>query len=132
MSEHGAAARGADEPETGADLPRSGRHELGHPAVTEHEIGRRRYLVAQVEPLDVDGVRTLAIGSGVWAVAVLAMLPFVGSLREHDRLGWLWTAIAGLGLGLLGLAYCRHRRSALKRTPSRGRLEDGYLDAADH
>src|ERR1700759_3393708 len=75
-----------------------------------HEVGRRTYLVADVEPLDVDGVRTVQVGVALWAVAFVALLPFYGRLQDADR-GWmLWTCAAGCGLGLLGLEYCRRRR----------------------
>lgn len=77
----------------------------------QHEIGNRTYIVADVEPLDVDGVRTVAVGTAVFAVAFVALLPFYGSLEEDGRLWWLWTCLAGLGLGLFGLEYCRRRRA---------------------
>ena len=106
------------------------RHDLGRPQVTEHEFGQRRYLVAEVEPLDVNGVRTVAVGSALWVVAFVAMLPFVGTLRDNGQLSWLWTCIAGFGLGLLGLEYCRRRRKALQLDPSRRRTETSPLGAA--
>lgn len=75
-----------------------------------HEIGRRTYLVADVEPLDVDGVRTVEIGIGIFVVAFVALLPFYGRLADNGRTWWLWTCLAGAGLGSLGLEYCRRRR----------------------
>ena len=78
----------------------------------QHEFGNRTYIVADVEPLDVDGVRTVEIGSLVWLSGFLALLPFYGELEEHGRLWWLWTCLAGCGLGLFGLEYCRRRRKA--------------------
>ncbi len=78
----------------------------------QHAIGRRTYLVADVEPLDVDGVRTVQVGIALWFVGFVAMLPFYGRLRDAGH-GWmLWTCAAGCGLGLLGLEYCRRRRRA--------------------
>ena len=38
-----------------------------------HEIGRRTYLVADVEPLDVDGVRTVQVGVALWVVGFVAL-----------------------------------------------------------
>lgn len=73
-------------------------------------IGKRTYLVADVAPLDVDGVRTLLVGSIMWAVAFVMLLPFSGRLREDGHLWWLWTCVAGFGLGLLGWDFCRRRR----------------------
>jgi Protein of unknown function (DUF2530) len=90
----------------------------------------RRHLVADVEPLDVDGVRTIAIGSVAWIIAFVAMLPFIGTLRDHDRLSWLWICIAGFGLGLIGVEYCRRRRNLLAEQPGRRRAESSRFGAA--
>ena len=70
------------------------------------------YLIAEVEPLDVDGVRTVAVGSILWLVGFVALLPFYGRLADDGRTWWLWACTAGGGLGLVGLEYCRRRRSA--------------------
>ena len=64
------------------------------------EIGNRTFIVAPVEPLDVDGVRTLAVGTVLWAIAFLMLVPFSGRLREDGHLWWMWTCVAGFGLGL--------------------------------
>jgi len=77
---------------------------------TAHEIGSKTYLVADVEPLDVDGIRTVEVGTGAFVVAFVALLPFYGRLEDDGR-GWvLWMCLAGAGLGLIGLEYCRRRR----------------------
>ena len=86
--------------------------ELRDDQTTQHEIGNRTYIVANVDPLDVDGVRTVEVGVGVWLVAFLALLPFYGALEDSGRTWWLWTCLAGFGLGLFGLEYCRRRRKA--------------------
>lgn len=78
---------------------------------TQHEFGNRIYVVADVEPLDVDGVRTIQVGTAVFFVAFLALLPFYGSLEEDGRTWWLWMCLAGMGLGLFGIEYCRRRRA---------------------
>jgi hypothetical protein len=75
-----------------------------------HEIGKRTYLVADVDPLDVDGVRTLEVGTAIWLVAFVALLPFYGKLEETGRVWWLWSCMAGFGLGLFGIEICRRRR----------------------
>jgi hypothetical protein len=78
--------------------------------VDKHEIGKRTYLIADVEPLDVDGVRTVAVGTALWLVALVMLLPFQQQLAENDRTWWLWTCVAGFGLGTIGWDYCRRRR----------------------
>jgi hypothetical protein len=79
---------------------------------TQHAIGSRTFFVADVEPLDVDGVRTVEVGTALWLVAFVALLPFYGRLQDAGRGWWLWTCLAGFGLGLFGLEYCRRRRRA--------------------
>lgn len=95
------------------------RHEFGRPEITELEIGSTTHRVAEVEPMDVDGVRTMTVGTIIWGVIAVAMLPFLGSLEQDGRTWWLWTALAGFGLGLVGIEYCRRRRNALHLQPGR-------------
>jgi hypothetical protein len=85
------------------------------PDVKAHEIGSKTFIVADVDPLDVDGVRTISVGAGLWLLAFVLLLPFYGSLKENDRLWWLWTCLAGFGLGMFGVEYCRRRRRARER-----------------
>lgn len=75
-----------------------------------HEIGSRTYLIAPVEPLDVDGVRTVQVGTALFLLAFVGLLPFYGGLQESGRTWLLWTCLAGVGLGLLGTEYCKRRR----------------------
>ena len=77
-----------------------------------HEIGNRTYLVADVDPLDLDGVRTMQVGTALWALGLLVLLPFHDRLQHDGHLWWLWTCVAGFGLGLVGWDHCRRRRRA--------------------
>lgn len=78
--------------------------------VEVHEFGNRRYVVAKVAPLDLDGVRTVTVGTALWLVAFLGLLPFKAELEAADRAWWLWACLAGVGLGLCGMTYCLQRR----------------------
>jgi hypothetical protein len=71
-------------------------------------------------PLDVDGVRTMVVGTAAWAVAALVLLVFRSRLVEQDREWWLWVCLAGFGLGLFGYRYCRRRRDRLRATRALG------------
>ncbi len=62
-----------------------------------------------IPPLDVAGVRTVQVGTALWTLAFLGLLPFYGRLRDDGHLWWLWTCLAGVGLGLFGIEYCRRR-----------------------
>ncbi len=85
-----------------------------------HEIGNRTYIVADVEPLDLDGVRTMQVGTALWLIGLVVLLPFHARLREDGHLWWLWTCVAGFGLGLVGWDHCRRRRQLRKQ----GRLPE--------
>ncbi|MCD4536180.1 DUF2530 domain-containing protein [Nocardioides sp. cx-169] len=76
-----------------------------------HEFRSRTYLLADVEPLDVDGVRTVQVGTALFLLAFVALLPFYGRLAEDDRTWWLWMCLCGVALGLFGLEYCKRRRA---------------------
>ncbi len=78
----------------------------------QHEFRNKTYIVADVEPLDVDGVRTVEVGTAVFFLGFLALLPFYGRLEDDGHEWWLWMCLAGVGLGLFGLEYCRRRRKA--------------------
>ena len=78
----------------------------------QHEFRNKTSVLADVEPLDVDGVRTVEVGTALFFLAFLALLPFYGRLQEDGHAWWLWMCLAGMGLGLFGLEYCRRRRRA--------------------
>ena len=65
----------------------------------KHEIGNRTFIVADVEPLDVDGVRTIEVGTITWLIGFVALLPFYSRLEDDGHTWWLWTCLAGFGLG---------------------------------
>lgn len=67
------------------------------------------HVVAGVEPLDVTGVRTVTVGTLLFLLGFLALLPFRSSLAEAGRTWWLLTCVAGFALGLFGIWYCRRR-----------------------
>lgn len=67
------------------------------------------------KPVDVDGVSTVAVGTALWAVALVVLLLIRDRLEENGTTWWLWTCVTGLGLGLVGLAYTRRRRNAIRR-----------------
>ena len=85
--------------------PRFDRDDAYAPADPEH--------AAELTPIDVDGVGVVTVGTILWAVAALVLLPFHQRLSDDGNLWVIWTCVAGFGLGLLGLWYCRKRRDAL-------------------
>ncbi len=81
-------------------------------------------LVADVEPLDVTGTRSVAVGTIAWAVAFLALLPFTAGLRDDGNGDWLWTCLAGVVLGIVGWWYCDRRARRLRAAPAADRETD--------
>jgi hypothetical protein len=54
--------------------------------------------------------RIVAIGTLLWFIAFVVLLPFYGWLGRHDHRIWLWTCLAGWLLGLVGWSIMnRHR-----------------------
>jgi Protein of unknown function (DUF2530) len=96
-------------------VPQSDYPEQPTEGVQTHEIGNRTYVVADVDPLDVDGTRTVAVGSGLFLVAFLLLLPFYDRLEDSGRTWWLWTCLTGFGLGVVGWEICRRRKHHRQR-----------------
>ncbi|MEJ7708115.1 MAG: DUF2530 domain-containing protein [Nocardioidaceae bacterium] len=86
-------------------------------------------VAASVQPLDVNGVRTMAFGALLWFLAGALLVPFYSTLQDNDRGWYLWTCCAGFGLGLIGVEYCRRRRRLLADHPER-ETETSPLGAA--
>ncbi len=58
------------------------------------------------DPVMVDERRAFIVGSIAWAIALVVTIVLGPQLPEQ----WLWTAVAGIVLGLLGLLYTQYRR----------------------
>lgn len=70
------------------------------------------------EPLDVDGVSAVAVGTAVWAALIVVGLVLHDRLESSGRGWWLWVAVAGFLLGLAGLAFVVHRRNTYRSATS--------------
>jgi len=64
--------------------------------------------------VDVDGVAIVTVGTILWAIAFVALLPLRSRLADHNADWWLWTCLAGVGMGLWGINYCRRRRNRIR------------------
>jgi len=69
----------------------------------------------RVAPLDVDAVRTVQIGTALWAVALVVTLLMRDQLSDDGHEWWIWTCVAGLVLGLVGVVITTRRRARLVR-----------------
>jgi len=69
----------------------------------------KRVLV-QPPAVGINTRRITSIGTAIFFVGFLALLPFYGWLGRHDHRVWLWTCLAGAILGLIGYSIIsRHR-----------------------
>jgi hypothetical protein len=79
---------------------------------------QRRHATGQSDPgaapLDVDGVATIAAGCAAWLIALVVLFVQRAELEADGHMWWLWTCVAGFGLGLLGLQYCLRRRDRMR------------------
>jgi len=61
-------------------------------------------------PVTTDDRKVVLVGLVLWLVALGVLLVFLTPLQESGRVGWLWTVLIGLGLGLVLLIYTQRRR----------------------
>ena len=71
-------------------------------------------------PLETDDVRTVAVGTAAWAVALVVLLVLRVATDVRVRTWWLEMCAAGALLGLAGVRYCVRRRAAIERDRARG------------
>ena len=67
------------------------------------------------EPVETDDRKAMLVGIAVWVVSLAVLLLFIEPLNAAGNLWWLWTAVAGLALGLIGLIYTHVRRGKRSR-----------------
>nr|WP_322777848.1 DUF2530 domain-containing protein [Frankia sp. Cas4] len=83
----------------------------------------------ELEPLPYDGVASVTVGTILWLVALVVLLPFWNSLRADGHLWWIATAALGATLGLLGIAVTSRRRNHLRRRTEAGSTSRQAADA---
>lgn len=78
------------------------------------QLARGELVHAEVKPLDLSGISTVITGIAAWFVAFVAVLIFYDELEKEGLDWWLWVTVAGIGLGFIGLWYCRRRWTAIQ------------------
>ena len=67
-----------------------------------------------------DDVRTVLVGTVLWGIALVALLPFWSQLKDRGQLGLVAMCACGVALGFVGLAYTRRRAAAIARDEAAG------------
>lgn len=76
-------------------------------------------------PLETDDVRTVALGTAAWAVALVVLVVLRVSDAVRVEGWWIGMCAWGAGLGLVGVRYCQRRRAAIERDKARGIPQQG-------
>lgn len=72
------------------------------------------------EPLDIDVVSVVTLGTVIWFVAFVVLLPFRGRLDAAGHGDWFWTTLAGWVLGIVGILIARAQRAARRAAAGPG------------
>jgi hypothetical protein len=82
-------------------------------------------------PLEANDQLVTAVITAGWVIALVVLLIVHGDLPQRER-WWIWTAVAGLGMGLFGLVYVpRLKRSRARTAQRRAQQADGDQANAD-
>jgi hypothetical protein len=87
------------------------------------QLARGELVHAEVKPLDLSGIPSVIVGIICWTIAFVVVLIFRDELKKNGLEWWLWVTVAGFGLGLIGLWYCRRRWAAIQ-AGHRSEVED--------
>ncbi|MGI5273194.1 DUF2530 domain-containing protein [Nonomuraea sp. CA-218870] len=58
------------------------------------------------EPIKTNDTATVAVGTALWAIALVTLLIF---RPAPENSWWIWTCLTGVGFGLLGLWIVQRR-----------------------
>ena len=75
-------------------------------------------------PLEANDQLVAAIGTAAWAVALVVLLIVRSELPAGSR-WWIWTCVAGLGLGLFALGYIPRLKRGRARSAASRAAADG-------
>ncbi|MFI7068457.1 DUF2530 domain-containing protein [Kribbella sp. NPDC050124] len=87
------------------------------------QLARGELVHAEVKPLDLSGIPSVITGIVLWTIAFVVVLIVRDELAKEGLEWWLWVTVAGIGLGFIGLWYCRRRWAAIQ-AGHRSAIED--------
>ena len=69
----------------------------------------------ELEPVEVNGITAVTLGTGIWSVATLVMVLMRDQLEVSGRGDWIAIGFSGIILGLLGMRYTKRRAARIDR-----------------
>lgn len=69
-----------------------------------------------LEPLEVNGITAVTVGTFIWTVATVICLFQLEQLESSGRGNWVWICACGVLLGLLGIRYTRRRVARIAKS----------------
>jgi hypothetical protein len=69
----------------------------------------------EVAPIEVDMFKIVVVGTVLYAIAFVVLLPFRTSLGNAGHGRWPWVALSGVVLGLIGLVLTYRRARRLQK-----------------
>ena len=69
-----------------------------------------------LEPLEINGITAVIVGTIVWTVATVIMILMRDQLEASGRGNWVWICACGVLLGLLGIRYTRRRAARIAKS----------------
>lgn len=79
---------------------------------------RRGLVQAPIDPVDDSGVRAAVVGTVLFAVASVVLATQLNDLSNTGRGWYLGVALAGMALGLVGIAWTMRRSRRRSGTPA--------------
>ena len=84
----------------------------------------------ELKPMEVDLARIVLLGTVLYAIAAVFLLPMQSSLNHDGRGRWPWVAVSGVVLGLIGYFFVKRRDRAIARDAAAGpaAADDGVTE----
>jgi len=71
-----------------------------------------------LEPLEINGITAVTVGTIIWTVATVIMILMRDQLAASGRGNWIWICACGVLLGLIGIRYTRRRAARIAKASS--------------
>jgi hypothetical protein len=66
-----------------------------------------------LKPIEADGIKAVKMGTLAWMITLIVLFFSQSWLTETERTHWIWIAVSGIILGLLGYRYSTRRAKRL-------------------